>query len=161
MRTIRGLALTAVLGAGVALAPAPAAAQVIFGAEAAFGTEQDFGIGGRIHTDLGASAANLELMGSFLLFFPDGPRDYWEINGNVLYHFPRRAASTAQPYAGGGLNIAHTSRDGDFDDTDLGFNLAGGVRFLFANTIPFLEARVTFGHDEQLVIGGGVLFGSW
>jgi hypothetical protein len=111
-------------------------AQTMFGAEAMVGTDTEFGLGGRVHFDLAPSVPNLEIMGSFDYFFPDGPT-----------------------YVGGGLNIGHIDRTATEDDTDVGINLGGGVRFLFENTIPFLEARVTIGGVEQLVIGGGVLFG--
>lgn len=147
-----------VLAGGLTLTAAPASAQALFGAEAAFGTETDFGIGGRAHFPLGTSAP-LDVQPGFMLFFPDGPAEYWEINVNLWYHIRTGGGSNALPYVGGGLNIGHVSSDGDFDDTDVGLNLGGGVRFGFTNTIPFLEARVTVGGDEQLVIGGGVLFG--
>lgn len=154
----KGLLVSALLGGLLVCLPAGASGQVLFGAEALFGTETDFGIGGRIHYDLGTTAP-LEFQGAFDLFFPDGPADYWEINGNLWYNLPTSSGSTALPYLGGGLNIGHVSANG-FDDTELGVNLGGGVKFGFTNTIPFLEARVTLGGiDEQLVIGGGVLFG--
>jgi hypothetical protein len=116
---IAGLSVLALAGAR------EVQAQTMFGAEAMVGTDTEFGLGGRVHFDLAPSVPNLEIMGSFDYFFPDGPTD----------------------------------RSATEDDTDVGLNLGGGVRFLFANTIPFLEARVTIGGVEQLVIGGGVLFG--
>ncbi len=134
-------------------------AQTMFGAEVLFGSDTDVGLGGRVHFDLAPSVPNLEIMGSFDYFFPDGPNDYWEINGNAWYRIRTSATQTAVPYVGGGLNIGHIDNAATEDNTDVGLNLGGGVRFLFENTIPFLEARVTIGGVEQLVIGGGVLFG--
>lgn len=136
-------------------------AQTMFGAEAMIGTDMEFGLGGRVHFDLAPGVPNLEIMGSFDYFFPDGPSEYWEINGNAWYRIATSASQTAVPYVGGGLNIGHLDRSATQDDTDVGINLGGGVRFLFENTIPFLEARVTIGGVEQLVIGGGVLFGGF
>jgi hypothetical protein len=136
-------------------------AQALFGAEVLFGTETDVGIGGRVHVDLGSGVPNLEFQGGFALFFPDGPADYWEINGNVWYRIETRGDSNVLPYVGGGLNIGHHDRDDFEGDTDLGLNLGGGVRFPFQNTTPFLEARFTVGGEEQFIIGGGVLFGGF
>lgn len=155
---VLGLALALIVGA-----PGEARGQALFGAELLFGSDTDVGLGARVHADLGRSAPNLEVQGAFDVFFPDGPFDYWEINGNLWYRFDPRRGSNVVPYAGGGLNIGHIDREGPdgVDDTDLGLNLGGGVRFLFENTIPFLEARVTVGGVDQLVIGGGVLFGSF
>lgn len=154
----KGLLITGLLGAALVCTPSGASGQALFGAEALFGTDTDFGLGGRVHLDLG-TAAPLDFQGGFNLFFPDGPVDYWEINANLWYNFETLEGSTALPYLGGGLNIGHVSAAEGFDETDLGVNLGGGVKFGFTNTIPFLEARVTLGGVEQFVIGGGVLFG--
>lgn len=156
---LRSFMVIVVLGVSALWGAREAHAQTMFGAEAMVGTDTEFGLGGRLHVDLEPGVPNLEVMGSFDYFFPDGPTDYWEINGNVWYRIPVRGSSTAVPYAGGGLNIGHLDREATEDDTDVGINLGGGVRFLFENTIPFLEARVTIGGVEQFVIGGGVLFG--
>jgi len=153
----KGLLISGLLGGFLFCLPSGASGQALFGAEALFGTDTDFGLGGRVHLDLGTSAP-LEFQGAFDLFFPDGPADYWEINANLWYNIETSGSSTALPYLGGGLNIGHTSVE-DFDDTELGVNLGGGVKFGYTNTIPFLEARVTLGGVEQFVIGGGVLFG--
>lgn len=156
----RGAAAVLGLLALLSWTPERADAQALFGAEMLFGSETDIGLGVRAHADLAPGVPNLEVQGAFDLFFPDGSSDYWEINGNLWYRFEVRGGSNAVPYAGGGLNIGRRERD-DFDETDLGLNLGGGVRFLFENTIPFLEARVTVGGVDQLVVGGGVLFGSF
>lgn len=158
-RILRNFLAIAALGLLALSGPTEARAQTMFGAEAMVGTDTEFGLGGRFHVDLAPGVRNLEVMGSFDYFFPDGPTDYWEINGNVWYRIPVRGNSTAVPYVGGGLNIGHLDREATEDDTDVGLNLGGGLRFLFENTIPFLEARVTIGGVEQFVIGGGVLFG--
>ena len=158
---LRGILTVTALSVLVFTGPRAAQAQALFGAELLFGTETNVGLGGRVHVDLEPGVPNLELMGSFDLFFPDGPTDYWEINGNVWYRIETSGSSRALPYVGGGLNIGHRSREGFDDDTDLGLNLGGGVRFPFENTTPFLEARFTIGGEEQLVIGGGVLFGGF
>ena len=161
MRRIRtnGRLFTIVAGAALlALGAAPARAQTSFGAEALFGSDTDFGIGGRLQVGLG-TAAPLDFQGSFDLFFPDGPADYWEVNGNIWYSIPTTGTVTV-PYVGGGLNIGVVDPGSDFDsDTDVGLNLGGGARFEFENTTPFVEARFVIGGVEQFVIGGGFLFG--
>ena len=154
----RGVVVVALVSAlSLASDADPAAAQdVEFGAEALFGSETDFGLGLRILTALGASSP-VDFQGGFNLFFPDGRRDYWEINGNVWYRF--ETAGQGAPYAGAGLNIGHLGAGPDASsDTQLGLNLGGGYRFNFTNTSPFVEARFTVAGHEQFVFGGGVLF---
>lgn len=158
MRRMRLLAAGVFLGL-LALGPARVDAQASFGAEAMFGSETDFGIGGRVQLPLGTTLP-LEFQGSFDLFFPDGPVDYWEINANIWYLIETRGSTVAVPYVGGGLNIGHSSTTG-FSDTEAGINLGGGARFEFENTTPFVEARFVIGGVGQFVIGGGFLFGGF
>lgn len=141
------------------LAAASPAQGQLFGAEALFGSDTDLGIGARVQLPIDANVP-LEFQGSFDLFFPDGPADYWEINGNIWYIVETSGATNVVPYLGGGLNVGHLSTPG-FDDTELGVNLGGGARFEFTNTTPFVEARFVIGGVEQFVIGGGFLFGSF
>ncbi len=71
-------------------------------------------------------------------------------------------ASSLAPYAGGGLNIAHKSKEFDdgrsASDTDLGLNLLGGTQFGRGKVNPFVELRVELAGGEQFVLPGGVLF---
>lgn len=151
------LATALLLGLG-SLAAADASAQS-FGAEVLFGSDTDFGIGARGHVPLGTTAP-LEVQGGFAIFFPDGPVDYWEVNGNLWYLIETSGSSNAVPYVGGGLNIGVLDAGSSFDtDTELGLNLGGGARFEFTNTTPFVEARFVIGGVEQFVFGGGVMFG--
>ena len=154
----KGVLLAALaVGASLGVA-APAQAQAGFGAQALFGSETDFGLGARVVAGLGSSIP-LEFQGGFNLFFPDGPRDYWEINGNVWYTI--ETDSTGAPYVGGGLNIGRMSGGDAESNTELAVNLGGGYRFGFTNTSPFIEARFAVGGHDQFVIGGGVLLGNF
>ncbi len=122
--------------------------------------DADFGIGGRLMVSL-PPHPRFELLGSFDVFFPGEDVDYWEVNGNAVYNFPF-PETLIRPYAGGGLNIAHIDANGrgfgHGEDTDLGLNLLGGVKFPLANFTPFAEARVELEGGEQFVLTGGVLF---
>ena len=159
MRMRKTLLSAGVLIGLLAIGHTGAHAQVAVGAEALFGSDKDFGIGGRIHVPLGTSLP-MEFQGSFDLFFPDGPQEYWEINGNLLYLFELVEAPTTVPYAGGGFNIGRESTLG-ISEPELGVNFVGGVRFELASTTPFLEARILWGGAGQFVIGGGFLFGGF
>ncbi len=153
--------LLAVFLAGVLqlTGPADAGAQVRIGPQLSFGSEQDVGLGGRVTAQF-RSPMELGFIGSFDVFFPDEPRgedrSYWEINTNLAYWFRVRSTSV-HPYAGGGLNIAHASRDGT-SDTDLGLNLLGGSAFGAKRVRPFAELRVELAGGDQFVVTGGVLF---
>lgn len=152
----------------LALGPgaAPLQGQAAFGGQVVAGTEQDFGVGGRVAFGLSELAPELEGAAEFNLFFPDGPTDFWEINGNILYAFPLRNTRSVLPYAGGGLNIARIDFDspGDEDEfrdenTEVGLNLLGGVRFPSRTVAPYVEARGVISDADQLVFTFGVLFG--
>ena len=133
-----------------------------WGPEVSLGTDTDLGLGARAEFDFSGSA--LTIIASFDYYFPDGPANYWEINGNLIYNFSIPSAPTVTPYAGGGLNIAHVSWDGDnglFDDrsdTDPGLNLLGGARFDAGTIMPFVELKFEIEGGEQFVVTGGILF---
>lgn len=77
----------------------------------------------------------------------------YAIDLNGLYEFGVNNASFT-PYAGGGLGITGSS-----NDTELGFNLAGGVRFLIDPIEPFVQVNTTFGSDlTRTGVAGGILF---
>ena len=152
--------------AALCLSMAPeAGAQVNFGGQVSFADDQDLGLGARLLVDV-SSLKSVEFIGTFDYFFPSAPlgsdRDYWELNGNLAYSFDIKQASSLSPYVGGGLNIAHGSRE--FDDgrnpsgTDLGINLLAGTHFGSAPVRPFAELRVELAGGEQFVISGGILF---
>ena len=63
--------------------------------------------------------------------------------GNALYDFPTRSStSISRPYLLGGLGLVH-SRDGEFDvsDTNLGFQVGGGLGFQLSGFSTFAEAK--------------------
>ncbi len=140
--------------------------QVRLGPQLSYGSSSKLGLGGRLHANL-RSPDRLVIIGAFDWFFPDdGPgesRTYWELNGNVAYRFKIEGTTAVSPYAGGGLNIAHSSRrsEGGGDGsshTDLGVNLLGGTLFGSGPVLPFFELRVELAGGEQFVLTGGVLF---
>ncbi len=154
------LALTAALL--LAAAPPALHAQggpIRLGPQINYGDDTDAGVGIRLETRF-SSAPDWRFAGSFDLFLPDGPLEYWEVNANILRSF-RIAGSDVAPYVGGGMNLAHMSVDGvpNSDDTDLGINLAGGLRFNTGTRIsPFFELRVELSGGEQAVLTAGLLF---
>lgn len=149
-----------------AAAPAELRGQGAFGAQGLWGSDTDFGIGGRLAFNLSDIVPHLEALAAFNLFFPDGPQDFWEINGNILYHIHVEGSPGVLPYFGGGLNVGHLEFDdgdgGDAfvdDDTELGLNVLGGVRFLGDVLSPYLEARGVVSDFDQFVLTFGFLFG--
>lgn len=141
---------------------------VSLGGQVSWGDEADFGIGGRIQAAF--PETQFVFIGSFDLFFPDDVGDvdidYWEVNGNLAYHFDLLGAPLIHPYIGAGLNFAHitaesVSLDGpsiDRSDDEFGLNLLGGTWIDLAAVRPFIEARVEIEGGEQFVITGGILF---
>jgi hypothetical protein len=146
------------------LAPATSQAQNI-GAQFDWGSETDIGVGGRVEFPLINVFTNTGAFSrAFLItsfdWYPDpcdGPVDctFWELNGNLAVPIP---AQTLRPYFGGGLNLAHQSV-GDFDDSELGINLLGGLKFPISTLTGFAEARIVLSDADQFVLTFGVLFG--
>jgi hypothetical protein len=138
-----------------------ARAQVHLGPQISIADDADVGLGGRLVAGV-EDYSGLEVIGSVDIFFPDGDFDYWEINGNAVYNFEIVGAPSLRPYAGGGLNVAHTDFDDDVaggsSDTDLGLNLLAGTKFPLEGFTPFVEVRGEISGGEQLVITGGFLF---
>ena len=141
------------------------AQQVSGGAQAAWGTDTDFGMGGRAIVDLGFLRPGLETMASFDWFFPGRDRGldltYWEANANVVYRFGVDAAVT--PFTGAGLNyfrfgasteVLGTEVSGD--EGEAGLNLLAGLLFRFRGLRPFVEGRLELGGGEQFVMAAGI-----
>lgn len=151
------------LSAGLLLLALPqtASAQAKIGPQASLGDDADFGLGGRAIVNL-TDLEGWEAIGSFDLFFPDGPTDYWELNGNAVYNFQVEPTRSFFPYAGGGLNVAHTdfsdSPGAEGGDTDVGLNLLAGGKFNAPNVTPFVEVRVVVEGGQSVVVTGGILF---
>ncbi len=90
---------------------------------------------------------------------------YWKVNGvrdvspslDLYYHFNPEGRVT--PYVGGGLglNFVHRERR-DRSSTDLGMNLAAGMRFPGAASHYFFEGRYTASDINQFAVLGGVTF---
>ncbi len=132
-----------------------------WGPQLSLADDADFGIGARVEFDF--AGPPLTLIGDFGYFFPDGNVDYWELNANLVYNFRIPDAPTVTPYAGGGLNIAHKSFDGndltdDRSNTDPGLNLLGGARFDAGAVSPFIELKFEIEGGDQFIVTGGILF---
>lgn len=151
--------VTAVLGAAAvfALAPLPAQSQIYLGPEVAWNDDADLGIGAGVEFDLPSLYPGIAFHGDFLYFFPDG-YDYFEFNTNLTYDFPLEDASVV-PFALAGLNIANVSFDNDTpgvggdSNTDVGFNLGGGVKFNLGSFQPRVAARFALGNDSFTIFG--------
>ncbi|MFW6089445.1 MAG: hypothetical protein ACODAB_06810 [Gemmatimonadota bacterium] len=160
---MRSLVMTA---AALLLAvPATAVGQVAFGPQLSFGGDTDLGIGGRVVANV-ESLEHWDFVGTFDVWFPDdgGGVDVsaWEANGNLAYNFVVED-SELNPYAGAGLSIFHVSFDSDgpgdgFDDTDLGLNFFGGLKFPGESVTPFVEVRAVLEGADQVAVTGGILF---
>jgi len=132
-----------------------AEAQVAVGPQASWGSEADFGVGGRALINI--PNVNLETVLSAELFFPDGDVDWLDFNANVFYHFHLPDTHSVVPYAGAGLNVARLSFNGS--ETEAGLNIGGGIRFPAGGMTPFIDARFVFSDADQFVISAGLLFG--
>ncbi len=134
-----------------------------FGPQIDWGTDTDFGIGGRVVWNaLGETIAvrGLEGVASFDVFFPGNDVNWWELNANITYPIAIPSAPRISPYFGGGLNIAHASVSGvdGSGHTDVGVNLLGGTRFGIGILQAFVEGRLELHSGSQFVATFGLLF---
>jgi len=147
-------------------APRAAHAQLQYGPEINVGTNSiGVGIGARVEASLAKlvpTVPGLTAIGSFDYYFPSG-FNYWELNGNVVYHFQIPNVKIA-PYAGAGIVIGHTSVSGcpsgfSCSSTNVGLNLVGGTNFPAMGKItPFAELHIELRTGSAVVFTGGVLF---
>lgn len=135
--------------------PAPARAQVDMGVEGAVSSEYDFGVGGRLLAQ--AEDLNLDFVGRFDYYLPDGPGDAWELGADLFYHFHLETTRSVLPYLGGGLNVSRIT--GAVDDTNAGLELGAGVRFPLANVTPYVEGRGVLGDADHLSLSVGFFLG--
>jgi hypothetical protein len=145
--------------------PATAVGQVAFGPQLSYGGDTDLGIGGRVLANVEA-LEHWDFVGTFDVWFPDDSGNVdvsaWEANGNLAYNFVVEDTSL-NPYAGAGLSIFHVSVEnettgGEADDTDLGLNFFGGLKFPGQSITPFVEVRGVLEGADQVVVTGGILF---
>ncbi len=136
------------------------------GAQLGIGTEiESFGIG--VRGDYALTPKFL-LGTDFMYFFGDEDfgieHNWFDVNFNANYLIEIRNPDLV-PYVLGGLNIARTSVKcegalgslcDDYSETDIGFNLGGGMEFLLGSIALFGEVRVTLGDLDQVVLAGGV-----
>ena len=136
-------------------APASASAQVDLGVEAAVSSEYDFGPGGRVLAQ--AEDLNLDFVGRFDYYCPDGPGDAWELGADLFYHFHLEGTHSVLPYLGGGLSVTRVT--GAVDATSAGLELGGGIRFPLEYVTPYVEGRGVLGDRDHAALSVGFYFG--
>jgi opacity protein-like surface antigen len=137
------------------------------GGQFGFWTEiESFGLG--VRTDY-ALTSKFILAPDFMYYFGDDDFgievNWYDINLNMNYMIEINNSSMV-PYVLGGLNLARVAVkcDGslgsicdDFSNTEMGFNLGGGVDFLLAGSLAlFGELRVVLSGENQMVLAVGV-----
>ena len=136
------------------------------GGQVGIGTDiESFGIG--IRGDYALTPKFLLAL-DFMYFFGDEDygieADWSDLNFNANYLIEIMNPNLV-PYILGGLNIARTSVScegalspvcDDFSDTDMGFNVGGGLDIMLGSIALFGELRVTMSDADQVVIAGGI-----
>lgn len=102
------------------------------------------------------AALPIQLNGAFDFYLTEENVDFFQLSLNALYTFGVDNQMFT-PYSGIGIAISR-AQVGDFDDTDVGFNLIGGARFGFGTLRPFAQAQITFGDVDVVTVAGGILF---
>lgn len=104
----------------------------------------------------------LDVYPTFQYYFPGNQVHLWSLAGNVRY-WPKLNIKDSGLYAGGGLDISHTSvsvAGVSGSSTDIGLSLLSGWQFKTTSTnlLPFGQIRVVIGDADRVDFGGGVNF---
>lgn len=157
MGTMKGnrLVVPVLCAAALLVVPAASPAQVDLGVEGAVSSEYDFGVGARALAQ--ARDVNLDFVGRFDYYMPDGPGDAWELGAELFYHFHLEGTRSVVPYLGGGLSVSRVTAGSG--DTSAGPSLGGGIRFPLVNVTPYVEGRAVLGDRDHASVSVGFFFG--
>jgi hypothetical protein len=148
--------------AALVLCPAAAQAQFSIGAQGLYADDANFGAGGRLSYDLSKNFQHIIIIADFGYFWPDDPPTgsltYYEGNLNVGYISSWR--QDVASYAGLGLNVARSEISGsvalDSEETKVGANFFGGIKYFIGNLAPFFEVKFEIEGGEQFVLTVGL-----
>lgn len=158
MKLLRKAAPLALVLAALLVAPWSANAFGLSGIGARVGDVDPDGAGNALmvggHLEFEESATRFHLQPGLMYWSADGVNDV-NPNFDVMYHFS--PASSVGPYLGAGAGMHFYSYDrSDFNNTDVGANLFGGVVFPAASQRWFIEGRYVATDRSQTMISGGV-----
>lgn len=149
------LVATAVLVVGVLhAAPAPAAADPMFGFRLGYYTdaEEPF-IGGELLFKL---APRIYLNPNIEVVLVDGGR-YLTLNGDVHYDLP--AGGRNLIWVGAGLAVISVDPEGDDNgDTDVGANFFAGLGRRTGRVIPYVQVKAIAKDNAEFVLAVGLRF---
>jgi hypothetical protein len=149
---IVSLATAVVLTSAMAGSAHAQTSRLHFGPRASYQFDlEKFGIGAQLSVPM---AYHLEFYPSFDYFFVD-VGSYWDVNADLKYRIATESVDWL--YVGGGLNIAHVSRD-RFNDNQAGLNLFAGVESLTGQVHPFGEFRFTANNGSTTQASVGLNF---
>lgn len=139
----------------LALAAAPAAAQVDFGVRAGgYLEDSDPFVGLELLTRMGSSQWYFNPNVEFV--FAD-ERD--KISANFDFHYDFRTGQDYYLWAGLGPAVINTEGPrGHDDETDAGLNLLGGIGWRVEGMTPYAQLKVVLSDDSELVAAVGIRF---
>lgn len=146
------MVLAIVLTSAVAGSAQAQTSQLHFGPRLSYQFDlEELGIGVQLGVPI---AQQLELYPSFDYFFVD-VGSFWNVNGDLKYRIATESIDWF--YVGGGLNVAHTSRN-SFRRTRAGLNLFAGLESLRGRVHPFGEFRFTSNNGSTAQASVGLNF---
>jgi len=152
----------------VSLSFHPAAAQLRFAPELAWGDDQDLAIGARLAMNLSrltsdsadqGIASKMDFVLPFDWFVDCSGCSYFELTPGLILPL---TVKDVGPYVGAGLNIGRlsVSSDGsDESDTRVGLGLTAGIVAPIRSFETFAEVRFTQGGAKQTVVTLGAYLG--
>lgn len=107
------------------------------------------------HAEFERPGSRLHLMPNVMYWNEDGVRDL-SANFDVYHHFGPEG--TVTPYLGAGVGMNFYDFEGGGDETDLGFNVMGGLKLPGPSSHYFIEGRYSASEFSQFALLGGVTF---
>ena len=173
MKPISAAVLTALASLIVVSSPAAAQRSITLGVSGGLslptGTMSDafssgYHVGG--HLNFAPESSPVELMVDATYHSFGGNLDlpepvdfsYFGISGSAAYMLP---GENSQPYLMGGVGMYFGKADveGAESDSEFGFNVGGGIRFLLSGLSTFFQVRANFVGDNTFIpVSFGVMF---
>jgi hypothetical protein len=148
----------------------PASAQVGFGGGLIYATDfdpLDLGVQAGVYVGMDQFVPGLRLGADVEFYFPqseteDGTEvdvNFFAINGNAQFFFLQGGPLEAYALGGVSFGRASVSNGASESETELDFNLGGGIELPMTFGRIYVEGKAVVGEFDRAVFGVGVRFG--
>jgi hypothetical protein len=144
----------------------PASAQVAVGGGLIYATDfdpLDLGVQAGVYVGMDQFVPGLRLGADVEFYFPQSEGDidlnFFAINGNAQFFFLQGGPLEAYALGGVSFGRASISNGASESETELDFNLGGGIELPMTFGRIYVEGKAVVGDFDRAVFGAGVRFG--